>query len=167
MYLSNPDFSQVVRNTPLISIDLCIIKKGKILLAKRNNAPAKNFFFVPGGRIMKLETKKEATKRILKKELGLILKADEEDKIIEMGTYEHFYKDNFSQDSSFGTHYLVIAYLVFFEQLIKEAEIKLDKQHSELIWFDFKDTNMENIKIHKYTLNYLKSPLLTDFLLNF
>ena len=160
MFLSTSEFSKVVRNTPLVSIDLCIIKGKKILLAKRNNSPAKNFFFVPGGRIMKSETKNNAVKRILKKELGLCLKENEQDKIIEIGSYEHFYKDNFSNDKSFGTHYIVIAYLISFEQLIKKGEIRLDKQHSEIIWFDFKNSNMENIKIHKYTLNYFKNHII-------
>ena len=35
----------------MITIDLCITNNEKILLGKRNNPPAKNFYFVPGGRI--------------------------------------------------------------------------------------------------------------------
>lgn len=164
MFLSKSDFSQVVRNAPLISIDLCIFKGNKILLAKRNFSPAKNYFFVPGGRILKLETKKKAIKRILKKELGLFLKGTEKDKILEIGTYEHFYSDNFADDKSFSTHYIVIAYLILFEKLINKEKIKLDKQHSEMIWFDINNLNKENIKIHKYTLNYLRNPIVRNFL---
>ena len=49
------------------------MKGRKILLGKRKNPPAKNFFFVPGGRIFKSELKKHAFKRILKNELGFSL----------------------------------------------------------------------------------------------
>ena len=54
-FLSKTDFSFIVKNTPLISIDFCILKGKKILLGKRLNSPAKDFYFVPGGRIRKGE----------------------------------------------------------------------------------------------------------------
>ena len=43
MFLSNSDFEEVIRKTPMIAIDLCITNNEKILLGKRNNPPAKNF----------------------------------------------------------------------------------------------------------------------------
>lgn len=46
-------YKTVVRNTPLASIDLCIVCNEKILLGKRKNDPLKGFFFTPGGRILK------------------------------------------------------------------------------------------------------------------
>ena len=116
---------------------------------------------------MKGETKNIALKRILKQELGIFLKENVQDKIIEMRSYEHFYRDNFLNDKSFGTHYIVIPYLILFEKLLKKEKIKLDKQHSEIIWFDFKKSNMDNIKIHKYTLDYFKNPIIKKFLFNF
>jgi colanic acid biosynthesis protein WcaH len=36
-------FKTVVKNTPLVSIDLCIVWDGKILLGKRQNDPLKGF----------------------------------------------------------------------------------------------------------------------------
>ena len=59
MFLSKSDFSIVISKTPLIAIDLCIVKDKKILLGKRINPPAKDFFFVPGSRILKDETIKK------------------------------------------------------------------------------------------------------------
>ena len=46
-------FKKVVKNTPLVSIDICIVWDEKFLLGKRKNDPLKGFFFTPGGRILK------------------------------------------------------------------------------------------------------------------
>ena len=47
-------FKTIVKHTPLISIDLIIRNdKGEALLGQRLNRPAKNYWFVPGGRIFK------------------------------------------------------------------------------------------------------------------
>ena len=159
MFLSKSDFSKVIKNTPLISIDLCILKGRKILLGKRKNPPAKNFFFVPGGRIFKSELKKHAFKRILKNELGFSLKKDNNKLVKELGCYEHFYEDNFLDNKDFSTHYLVLAYLIPFESIMKKKEEILNNQHSEYIWVDIDDTD-NSYKIHKNTLAYFKNPFL-------
>ena len=88
---------------------MCILKGRKILLGKRKNPPAKNFFFVPGGRIFKSELKKNAFKRILNNELGFSLKKGHYESVKELGCYEHFYEDNFLDNKDFSTHYLVLA----------------------------------------------------------
>jgi colanic acid biosynthesis protein WcaH len=43
---------------------------GKILLGLRNNEPAKDYWFVPEGRIYKDETMTKAFRRITREELG-------------------------------------------------------------------------------------------------
>ena len=47
MSLTETEFLSVLKYTPLISIDLCLIYNNEILLLKRNNDPAKGFFFTP------------------------------------------------------------------------------------------------------------------------
>ena len=71
MFLNKDQFINVVRDTTLISIDLCIKNKSSVLLGRRKNAPAKGSFFVPGGRIRKNEKINEALERILLDETGL------------------------------------------------------------------------------------------------
>ena len=67
MTLSDSEFVDVVRNTPLVSIDLIISDPmGAILMGWRNNEPAKDTWFVPGGRIRKNERIAEAFERILR-----------------------------------------------------------------------------------------------------
>ena len=71
--LSKEDFISIVKNTPLVSIDLVIEnKEGEILLGWRNNQPAKGYWFVPGGRIRKDENFRKAFNRILKTETAAI-----------------------------------------------------------------------------------------------
>ncbi|EIB9633284.1 GDP-mannose mannosyl hydrolase, partial [Escherichia coli] len=50
MFLDDNAFKNIIRNTPLISIDLIIQnEKDEYLVGKRNNRPARGFWFVPGG----------------------------------------------------------------------------------------------------------------------
>ena len=51
--LDNVIFRDVLNSAPLISIDILVKNKGKVLLGKRINNPAKGFFFSTGGRIFK------------------------------------------------------------------------------------------------------------------
>ena len=64
MLLNPDDFHSVVRLAPLVSIDLIIRNaRGEVLLGLRNNEPAKGFYFVPGGIILKQERLREAFTR--------------------------------------------------------------------------------------------------------
>jgi colanic acid biosynthesis protein WcaH len=55
MFLRPEDFATVVRSTPLISIDLIVENEsGEFLLGKRTNRPAQGYWFVPGGRVQKM-----------------------------------------------------------------------------------------------------------------
>jgi colanic acid biosynthesis protein WcaH len=85
-------FKTLVDIAPLVSIDF-IIKNSedKILLGKRVNKPACDYFFTLGGRVFKNETLNEAKKRVLKDELGLNIQ-DYNPRFI--GVFEHFYNDN-------------------------------------------------------------------------
>lgn len=46
-------------------------EKNQILLGQRKNAPAKDDWFVPGGRVLKNEPLEQDFKRVSKNELGL------------------------------------------------------------------------------------------------
>ncbi|MHC5075082.1 MAG: GDP-mannose mannosyl hydrolase, partial [Planctomycetota bacterium] len=52
MEIKDDEFINVIKLTPLVSIDLLIKNAdGKYLLGLRENEPAGNYWFVPGGRI--------------------------------------------------------------------------------------------------------------------
>jgi len=144
--LSKTDFTQIIKNTPLISIDLIIENsEGKILLGKRLNKPAQNDWFVPGGRIFKDEKLDEAFSRTTTSEIGVALKRGE---VEFLGLYEHFYADNAFNDE-FSTHYIVLAH----KFQVNEAEIKLNNQHEAYQWFDIKEL-LSRDDVNQYTKNY-------------
>ncbi|HMY00597.1 MAG TPA: GDP-mannose mannosyl hydrolase [Agitococcus sp.] len=128
-YLDANDFLSVVRDTPLVSIDLIVLnEKGQVLLGKRCNKPAQGFWFVPGGRIQKDEPLDAAFVRLTKEELGLeIMRKEAKLK----GIYEHFYSDNFAAKSDITTHYVVLAYQVFVSSTQVAAPLV---QHSNYLW---------------------------------
>ena len=150
--LEFPLFKTIVANTPLISIDFIITNsEGKALLGQRQNRPAQNFWFVPGGRIFKDESFENAFKRISLEELGKEVILSES---TFLGVYEHFYDDNFSEDN-FSTHYVVHGYSLNFES----HELHLPTiQHNAYQWFDI-DNLLADASVHQYTKNYFLSRL--------
>jgi len=71
-FLNKDEFAQVVRNTPLVSIDLIIRDPDEhVLVGLRTNEPAKGKWFVPGGVVRKYERLADAFARIFKAELDL------------------------------------------------------------------------------------------------
>jgi len=147
MLLNQEVFASIVHNTPLISIDLIVENsKGQILLGKRINEPAKDFWFVPGGRIFKDETLDAAFERTTKEEIGLDIKREDATFI---DVYEHFYNNNVF-DNQFSTHYVVLAH-----KITTDEELVLNEQHEKYEWFD-KKRLLESVDVHKYTKDYFK-----------
>src|SRR5579864_3407807 len=129
MTLLNSDFRSVVKNTPLVSIDLVIADpSGAILMGWRENEPAKGTWFVPGGRIRKDERIADAFGRIIKTETGLVKSLDESRF---GGMYEHLYATNCFGEVGFGTHYCVLAYVL---RLGERPNITIDDQHARAGW---------------------------------
>jgi colanic acid biosynthesis protein WcaH len=146
--LNKSIFKTVIDSAPLISIDIILKKDDKLLLGRRVNKPAKNYFFSPGGRIHKNETIKNALMRIAKKELNINLL--NQPKFI--GTYEHFYPDSIFKDIS--THYINLAY----EYHINEPLNLPNEEHDEYKWFSINELMSDN-KVHKYVKNYFRSQI--------
>ena len=150
--LPKNQFLQLIKNGPLIAMDIIISDKNKnILLGYRTNNPAINTWFVPGGCIRKNETFNLAHERITYNELGI--KCDYK-KSKFLGIYEHFYENNFS-NSQFGTHYVVIAFKIKLNLEIKNLP---HDQHRKYRWFT-KEEVLTNRKVHKNTKNYIKISL--------
>jgi len=141
----------IIDATPLVSIDLIIENRNKeILLGKRVNRPAQDCWFVPGGRILKNETIKDAIKRISTREIGVDL-ADHNPALL--GASEHMYADNFLNEPGINTHYVV---LVFVIELESEIMATADDQHSEMKWWNKEDL-LADESVHINTRDYFKS----------
>ena len=146
--LSLPDFKTVVKSAPLVSIDL-VVENGsnEYLLGWRSNAPAKDHWFVPGGRIYKDERFEKAFERITLAELGLTVPLSS---ARFLGVFEHIYPgDNFLQDPGFGTHYVVHAFKV---QLSGQLNLPLE-QHQKYWWAKLEDI-IDNPEVHLNSKNY-------------
>lgn len=142
-------FSHIVKHTPLIAIDL-IIKdsEGRVLLGKRVNAPAKDYWFVPGGRIYKDEPIAEAFSRISLNETGDTLSID---KAKFLGVYEHFYENSFYDDNT-STHYIVLGYEINHDFSIG---ILPEVQHNTYKMVPIK-TLLHDAKVHSNVKLYFK-----------
>ncbi len=148
--LNYEDLAEVVRLAPLVSIDLIIEDcKGRVLVGMRNNEPAKGFWFVPGGRILKNERIAEAFERVIKTELGIDANYNDAEFV---GAFDHMYDTNFAQRQGFGTHYVVLAHRI---KLNDAVDITADDQHSELLWLD-KNELLNNEKVHPHTKAYFQ-----------
>jgi colanic acid biosynthesis protein WcaH len=145
-------FIQLVKNGPLIAMDILILDKtNKILLGYRTNNPAINSWFVPGGCIRKNESFKIAHERITLAELGVKCNIS---KSKFLGVYEHFYSNNFN-DNKFGTHYVVHAYKIKLNISLNDLP---KEQHKKYKWFT-KEEVLINKNVHKNTKNYIKISL--------
>lgn len=140
-------FKTIVASTPLISIDLIVRNpQGEILLGKRTNRPAKGYWFVPGGRVLKDESLECAMSRLTKVELNV-----ESSKATFKGVYQHFYDDNFSQDN-FTTHYVVLAYELALDEQLLSLPVE---QHSEYSWFP-EEALLNSCSVHEHTKWYFQ-----------
>ncbi|MBN1795811.1 MAG: GDP-mannose mannosyl hydrolase [Sedimentisphaerales bacterium] len=149
-YLSHQQLVEVVRLVPLISIDLVIENtKGEILVGMRENEPARGYWFVPGGRILKDERISEAFERIMKNELGLEVPYSQAEFI---GVFEHLYPTNFTKQDGFGTHYVVLSHRI---KLNNTPKINSDDQHGDMKWLS-KDKILEDEKVHPNTKAYFE-----------
>lgn len=141
--ISPSEWQAIVENVPLVSVDLVVEHDGGVLLGKRENEPAKGEWFVPGGTVLKNETRTEAVHRVAEEELGASV-------IIEdcLGTYEHFY-DTSEIGGVDSKHYVATAYRCHLEH--DDPDLTGDNQHSMLEIFHppFED-------LHSYVERYLE-----------
>jgi colanic acid biosynthesis protein WcaH len=148
--LDPADFHTVVRLAPLVSIDVIIRNPhGEVLLGLRNNEPAKGFYFVPGGIVLKHERLGDAFARILKRETNYDARLEDARLV---GAYEHLYDANSFGDANFGTHYVVLAHEL---KLADASALKSDAQHSELGWWRERDL-LATDRVHDNTKAYFR-----------
>ena len=147
--LDKQDFIAVVKNTPLVSIDLIVRSSNNALLTGlRVNEPAAGYWFVPGGRIYKSETLEQAFRRITETELGVAC-AMSDARLA--GAFTHLYDTNFAQTPGISTHYVVLGYRL-------DLDIDLQKlpaqQHCKYRWFarhdDLSDVHPNSLAYFPY-----------------
>ncbi len=171
-YVADADWATVVRNVPIVSVDLVVLaptststsvassarapdgsthddgsdgdgNEWGVVLARRENEPARGEWFVPGGRVHKGERLTDAVQRVARDELGTAVTVERT-----LGAYEHFY-DTADVDDAGGKHYVPVGYVV----RTFEASFDLDDQHSAVRVFS-PETLPDDL--HPYTAAYLE-----------
>ena len=138
-------FKTVVDNAPLFAIDLVVVNESdEILVGKRLNAPAKDWWFVPGGRVFKNERLSVAFQRLSRGELGAQYSLEQAHLL---GLFEHFY-DNSVFDSTTSTHYINATHLL----RVKTDELNLPtgEQHLNYRWVPLSDVESDTT-IHRFS----------------
>jgi colanic acid biosynthesis protein WcaH len=149
-WMAPQDFENVIRLTPLVAIDFIVRSPDrKVLVGRRTNEPARNVFFVPGGRITKNETRAAAFQRISQEELDVALDIAQ---ARFFGVNEHIYETNRFEKQGFGTHYVTLAYEV---SLALEISALPKDQHGEYRWMS-PDELLRSSEVHENTKAYFK-----------
>src|SRR5215471_9332914 len=150
-WLAAEDFENVIRLTPLVSMDLVVrAPDGRVLVGRRKYEPARNMFFLVGGRITKNESRAEAFKRLTREELGIELPIEE---ARFLGVYDHFYPTNRFGREGFGTHYVVLGYEL---GLDPETANLPTEQHEEYVWKTEREL-LDSPEVHENTKAYFRA----------
>src|SRR5271169_5446163 len=150
-WLAAQDFAAVVRLTPLVSMDLLVrAPDGRVLVGRRVNEPAKNCFFLVGGRITKNESRAAAFRRLAREELGAELNIEQ---ARFLGVYDHFYPTNRFEREGFGTHYVVLGYEL---KMFVEPAALPKEQHGEYVWMTEADL-LKSPAVHENTKAYFRT----------
>ena len=128
-------FQKTIEYFPTVSVNILLQNNaGEFLFIKRKTEPAKDYWWVPGGRILNGETIEQAAHLILRQETGL-----EGDLVFQSPQYfeEIFDVNDFEErDESLypeevnKVHYLATAVVI----KLKAGDLKLDWTADDVMW---------------------------------
>lgn len=129
MIINENLYKKIIDVMPILCVDLLIKnEKGQYLVHLRNNEPLKDQWWVPGGRVHKLESINDAASRKCEEELGL--------KITDWN-YEGIYEDIYDKNSfDLKTKFHGISIVLSYNKKIKDAKIVLDNQATKWAFHD-------------------------------
>jgi colanic acid biosynthesis protein WcaH len=130
-------YENILENSIIVDVDAVIHNENKALLVYRIQEPAKNQWWIPGGRQKKLEFGEESVISKVKEETGLDVEVE---KLI--GVYEERFDTTPFPNVKTGGHHLIRAYLV--NPINKNQKIKLDETSEDYKWIDKIDENLDN-----------------------
>ena len=146
MFIEQKDFNEIKQVLPINAVELFIIDAAEnILLFKRTNEPAKDEWWLPGGRIRFTETRIDAAKRLLKEECGV-----ENIDLQKLGMFEYMVNND---TENYQQHVISTIYLV---KLSEAKNITIDYQTSEYAW-------KSAIEWQKQLKNNFLTSLLTEY----
>lgn len=125
-YIRDSLYHQFIRMMPLACVDVSIIHDEEVILVRRKDAPAKDQWWVPGGRVLKGEMMVDAARRKCKEEINLTCT---------IGPIIHTAETIFP-DGPYGVpiHSINSCFLAWPKNHLDISGIKLDNHHSGLKW---------------------------------
>lgn len=136
-------YRYILEHMAIVCVDVAIYNhREEVLLVKRRNEPAKNRFWLPGGRVLKGETRRDAARRKVLEECGVGV-----DFLVELFTSETIFDDG---PAGIPVHSVNTVYFT----MIKDTDVTLDEQSSEFAWRRPGDWLLEDM--HPYVQTALR-----------
>ena len=138
-------YKKIIDFMPICCVDVVFKVGKKIYLFRRAYEPAKNEWWLIGGRVLKGEHLNEAVIRKVKEEIGI------DTNIVRMiGVYENFLRKNrFNTKNENGTHSISICFLVKPKE--KDFSLNLNEEYT-----DYKIITKTDKNLHPYVKSVLK-----------
>jgi len=142
-YIKDTVYKKIIQNVPICCVDVVIVDYiGSALLVKRKDPPAKNLWWIPGGRVLKGEMLKDAAIRKAKEETGLecikpkLIYTDET--IFDDGPFD------------IPIHSINNCFILYTKLQYNLNEVNINDSCSDYKWIGFIDN-----KLHHYVKNCL------------
>ena len=144
-FINNKLYQKIHNYLPIVCVDIVIkVPDNGFLMVKRKENPAKDKWWLVGGRVFKNESLESAARRKVKDENGLVVEKVEK---IVTGYELIFKEDPFGHGN--GTHAICTCFSVFINDL---SILKLDKYHSDFKIFENYDNQWDSYLINCLSL---------------
>lgn len=127
-------YNEIIKNIPIICVDVVIVHDNKVLLIKRSQKPCKDSWWIVGGRLFKDEQIASCAIRKAKEEVGL---------------HCHISKFLGVAETKFPEVHSVN--FVYKLDVIGDPKVILDNTSSDYMWVG----NTKNLNLHTYVENVL------------
>jgi colanic acid biosynthesis protein WcaH len=107
---SDEEYGKILDHIVVACVDTAITHKGKILLVKRTEDPAKDSWWIFGGRIQRGETLQQAARRGIYRELALDI--SDEERFSEFGVFNLIWPVRREPVATHGSHHLLVAHSI-------------------------------------------------------
>jgi nucleoside-diphosphate-sugar epimerase/ADP-ribose pyrophosphatase YjhB (NUDIX family) len=150
--IPSSDYKIILDNIPIVCVDLVIVRNNKVFLIKRKNNPAKEIYWLQGGRLNKNEDFEQCGIRKAAQELKI---PENSIKIVKyLGTFSTSFNTS-SQEST--THTVNITYQAVLDS---DVEPSFDTDHTDGYWFPINGNLPKDLPLpyhhHPYILEIMK-----------
>ena len=123
-------YRQILENMPIVCVDVVVRDAhSRVLLVHRDTEPAKDTWWLPGGRLLKHETLADCARRKIREEVGLDVRV-----LKKLGVYETTFPRGPYPDLETGIHSVNVGFLT--EPTGASAEVVLDETSAAHRWID-------------------------------